>query len=129
MKLDVNKLLVNEMTATLVENSQEKLYFSGKTKKEGDMFCLACLKLESKDDLEIVIDVCDRDIEDGTYFLNSIKTNGKLNMGYFKLQNVVTNEKMQQNINNILNLSTNEEKLENIKGEINSEIEDKNNNK
>jgi len=120
MRKKAESLFKNEMTQHIIDKIEEKKYFSGKEKIAGEKFFLGCLLLEEKDNIEIVIDICERDIEDRTYELYSIKVNGLSKVGYFTLSN--KNSHINKNIKDILKKLKAEERLEQIKNEIEEEI-------
>ena len=116
---DLNKIV---MTSDIVDNHDIKEYFSGKTKQVGDEFLLACLVLPDNPELQIVIDICVRDIDDGTYTLNSVKVNGTRKLGFFKITK--TNEKIVSNLEKSYELHKIEDKLEVVKTKLDQEIQE-----
>lgn len=115
----LNKIV---MTKDIVDNHVVKEYFSGKNKEVGDEFLLGCLFLPEKPELQIVVDICMRDIEDGTYTLNSVKVNGKRRLGYFRITK--TNETIENNLEKSYELYKTEEKLELTKSKLEQEIKE-----
>lgn len=116
---DLNKIV---MTDDIVNNHDIKEYFSGKNKQVGDEFFLACLYLPDNPELQIVVDICMRDIDDGTYTLNSVKVNGTRKLGFFRITN--SNEVIESNLKKSYELHKTEDKLETVKFKLDQEIKE-----
>ena len=108
------------MTSDIIDNHDVKNYFSGKVKTLGDKFMLGCLVLPNNPELQIVIDICERDIDDGTYTLNSVKINGPRKLGFFKISKM--NDIIEKNLEDSYGLHKTEDKLEKVKDKLEKEI-------
>lgn len=124
--MKIENLFVNSITEKTLERHKElgrsDTFFSGIEKKVDDKFFLAVLLIpDHREDLQIVIDVCEQDIIDETYRLQKIQTVGGKNLAYFKLNK--TNDHIIENIAESLKLTKTEERLEDLKKKIEIEVQ------
>lgn len=121
MAIDTLSLFKREITQEILDSHIVKTFFSGKEKEVGDKFLLGMLKIDIRDDLEVIIDICELDIQEEIYELTHYVLKGKDSLAYFKLKN--SNDFIENLLKEVIQLTNAEEKLEILKKKIDQEIQ------
>lgn len=102
-QLGIDDILTKEITEDVQDfvNLSNK-YFSGKYKTLGDIYGIGTLRLENYPDLEIVIEICEQDITDNIFYLDEIRTNGEMILGFFKLNIPNINDHITKRLSDII---------------------------